>query len=1106
MLNRVSRCLPSCLRAAAGVMLPVLAASVPGASGGEETGAPPPPWQQEYRGADAKGDSVVALWQFNAGAEAADASGRGHTLKLRGQSRFVPDGRFGGALETFPADVKNDHAQGAETPSVPDLTPPGAFTIDMWIRPKPELAEQSTAFLLDKKYYHYAKDLPRANWDYCLYLRRAPGGRRRLVAYLGYGTDSSEYTSEPFELPAGRWMHVAFTYNGKGVGRFFVNGRPTGRTSHPGRGAVAPGKHPLVIGDRVGSVHGGFPGVIDQVRICRGVVPYFTGGIEISPGVGRTAFLRMEKDAAVGVRILNDTGAPLESVRVLLDFAGRDRVVRRARLPEDAEIELTAPVDTSVRAGAYPVSVRVEALRAGRPLRKEAVIEVKVVNRRPPHRMPVVMWGGGDLEQLRDIGFTHHLTHMEDYLRIWKAGGVTESVAPGRIAEIAQRLDRSLVAGVDELVYLYPGHWAVRRKDFERFLRVDKSGKIYPRRNLSAGLPEMLEFAWNVGASVGRTFGRFPALDGALINSEVRDGTAISYHPEEREACRKALGFDIPALAVSKSGVRYDSIPGFPVDRIIPDRYPLLRFYRWFWKDGDGWNPFHSQIHRGLKKTIDRPGFWTFFDPAVRAPSLWGSGGEVDVVSQWTYSYPDPIKIGQAADELFAMAAGRPGQKVMKMTQIIWYRSQTAPELPKDPAQRAQWEKDIPDAKFITIAPDHLREAFWCEIARPVAGIMYHGWGSLVKAQHGSYRYTNPETRGVLTELIHRVIRPLGPTLLQVPDPSADVAVLESFSSQMFAGRGSYGWSGSWEADMHLILQWAGYQPRILYEETVLRDGLGGVRVLVMPNCDVLPAGVAARVREFQRNGGLVVADENLAPGITPDVLVPAFKRKGPPDRDKAELLARAAALRRELDPFYQPYGHSGDPEAVIRFRRYKETDYLFVINDKRTYGDYVGHHRKVMEKGLPNRTTVTIRRAAAVAYDLLAHREVGVRRVDGGLALDAELAPGGGRLFMITPRPIRAVVCRAAAPRVARGNAQTMAVQVDDDRGKPVAAVVPVRLEVRDPTGEAAEFSGYYGAADGVLRVKLDIAPNDRTGAWSVRATELASGRQAETRFTVTP
>ena len=33
-------------------------------------------------------------------------------------------------------------------------------------------------------------------------------------------------------------------------------------------------------------------------------------------------------------------------------------------------------------------------------------------------------------------------------------------------------------------------------------------------------------------------------------------------------------------------------------------------------------------------------------------------GGDVDVISQWTYSYPDPLRINVATDELFAMAKG----------------------------------------------------------------------------------------------------------------------------------------------------------------------------------------------------------------------------------------------------------------------------------------------------------------------------------------------------------------------------------------------------------------------------------------------------------------
>ena len=102
---------------------------------------------------------------------------------------------------------------------------------------------------------------------------------------------------------------------------------------------------------------------------------------------------------------------------------------------------------------------------------------------------------------------------------------------------------------------------------------------------------------------------------------------------------------------------RTERSPNFPADRVIPDDFPLYVFYRWYWKVGDGWNGLNTALHRGLKST-GRRDFWTYHDPAVRVASVYGSGGEADIVSQWTYSYPDPIRIAVATDELLAMAGG----------------------------------------------------------------------------------------------------------------------------------------------------------------------------------------------------------------------------------------------------------------------------------------------------------------------------------------------------------------------------------------------------------------------------------------------------------------
>lgn len=1066
------------------------------------------PWQRPYVGDDATGAVVLAYWAFEPGVEGADASGHGHPLAPRGPARFGGGGvAGGGCLECFATGEDRGVAGGAVAKHHPSLSPAGAFTIEMWIKPKPELADAKSVWLLDKKYLDYHKEGSDAHRDYCLKLMAAAGGRRRLVAQLGFGGDSADFGSGGFDLSAGEWAHVAFAYDGAGVGRFFVNGRDLGGSSHPNRGAVSAGKRDLVVGDRIGSNYSAFPGWIDGVRLLARAEVFRTGRLEIDRGTGRWVFRRMEADASFSVRICNQTGTALSDCVATfeLESGGPRKEIAVGSVGLDENRQVAAGIDTSLRPDKYQGRIVVVG-RAGEAVhRAELPVELVIAPRPVPGRMPVVLWGTGDLPRVKEIGFTHQLQGLADFGAIWAGDGSVDSLSGDRLAEAGRELDEHLAEGIGVVATLSPGHWLQDSVELgPRFARVDRAGKVGEKPSLCAQFPEVSSFARRVGESVGHTFGGHPALEAALINTEVRDGTRLCFHPHDIDACRRATGLGVPDAVKDRGGVRHTTLRGFPGDRAVPDDDPILAYYRWFWREGDGWNRMHTQVHEGFK-SAGRADLWTFFDPAVRVPPTWGSGGGLDVISQWTYSYPDPIKIGQSCDELFAMAKGRPGQRVMKMTQVIWYRTQTAPELPKEESKRVAWEREIPDARFITIAPDHLREAFWCKLARPVQGIMYHGWGSLVKADHGGYRFTNPGTAKVLSGLVRAVVEPLGPMLMRVADRKADVALLESFASHVFAGRGTFGWGHRWEADAHLVLQWAGLQPEIFYEETVMRDGLDGIKVLVLPGCDVLPGGVVARIGEFQRKGGIVVGDEFLCPAVCPDIVVPSYARAGAPDKDKAALQARAAALRAELDPFYARFADSDNPDAVVRCRRAGDADYVFAINDRRDFGDYVGQHGKVMERGLPCKAKVMVRRPGAVVYDMLAHEEVKTVQAAGGLSFDVALAPGEGRVYLLVPRRIASVTIDATA-EVRRKDRAEIRVRVTDASGRCPEAIVPLRLDIRDAGGRASEFSGHYGAANGEARVALDIAPNDAPGPWSIRVTELASGRSTEARLNVAP
>jgi len=1053
------------------------------------------PWRQPYAGEHATGKHVLALWTFDGKEPLADASAHKHALTLRGAATHA-DGRFGGCLESNPG---RDAPHQAIVRNHPALSPGGPFTIEMWIRPRADFQTHGDCFLLDKKYV--------APIDYQLILRsRDKTGLHVLEAALGFGSSSSSFHSRPFKLEPLKWRHVAFTYDAAGRGSFFLDGRPWGSQLVEGRKGVSPGSHNLVIGDRIGSYYHGFAGWIDQVRLCSGVREFRPLRAEMTST--RAVFLRMEK-ASVALAVTNLRAEPLGKARATLSLEGHaEQAVPLEGLGGGQTRQIDYALDTSLRPGEYELRVRVD-LGDEPPL--EEALRVRIVGRPCGGEFPVVMWGGyspeslvQEMGRLKRIGFTHVLGLGADSTRIWEAGKVVQAGSDETVTGTRRALDEALANGIRLAASLSP---ASRFRGQDRFARIGPDGK--PNNEaVCAAFGELEGFCYNVGASMARTYGDHPAFAAALLHTEVRDHARPCYHPHDLEALHKATGLDKPPPGAGRWGADYARLKNFPADRVVPDDHPVLAFSRWYWSEGDGWNRLNTALHRGLKST-GRRDLWTWHDPAVRVPSLYGSGGEADVISQWTYSYPDPIRIGLATDELLAMAggAGSP-QQVMKMTQVIWYRSQTAPQA-KDgriPATAADWEREQPDAPFITIAPMHLREAMWTKIARPIRGIMYHGWQSLVPCDgHSSYRCTNLQTQDELARLVREVIRPLGPTLLKVPAARPDVAFLESFASQMLARRGTWGWGGSWAGDAWHVLAWARLQSEIVYDQTIARRGLDGYRVLVACDCDVLSQTAARRIREFQQRGGLVIGDENLCPAIKPDIVLPLYKRTGRADADKAALLERAAGLRRQLDGRYRRAVDTSNPEVIPCLRAAGASDYVFLVNDRREYGQYVGRHGIVMENGLPSKATLRLARAGGHVYDLVRSRALPSRQEGDHLCVDVELGPCDGKLLLVAPRPIEQVRVEAP-PELARGQRGRIVVTVADAEGKAIDAVVPIELAIRDSEGRLAEFSGYHAAVAGRLDVPLEIAPNDCCGVWQVEVRERASGRCSTAYVRVPP
>ncbi|MGV3662320.1 MAG: LamG-like jellyroll fold domain-containing protein [Prosthecobacter sp.] len=1039
-------------------------------------------WETGYAKEDATGKHVLGYWKFDGDGDAAlkDISGKGSDVTLQGAA-LNANGKFGGGLECFPGFPVDPKRHAAVTAVKPALSPKGAFTLEMWIRPKAEFKPELRCYLLDKKYVDHV--------DYQWQLMEEEGGARRMMVTLGFGSESKTLHSQHVKLMVDTWQHVAFTYDGAGGGKFYFNGTAAGGGKFPGYGPVVTGTKPLSIGDRIGSNYGGFPGIIDEVRICDGVLSFERVALQIAST--RQVWRRMEAAKPVDILCTNLQRETLKNAKLVVDFGGKTETFLLPDLAPGKAHTAKFTVNTALKADRYEMSARFEA----GDYATEQGTQFQLVPRLAP-RMPVIMWGGGadEMDRMQDIGFTHFIGLRPDVSQTWEQKKPMPAGRPEVIEANRRDLDAALAKGMEVVASISPG------RDFAenpKYQRVDRTGKPYPRKDLCASLPEFPPFFLNVGISVAKAYGDHPAFTTALIDSEVRDASQPSFNPVDVENYRKFANAEIPAEVVFRSGVEWTKLKDFPADRVVEDDHPILKYYRWFWTVGDGWNALHSAVHKGVKSN-GRKDMWTFFDPAVRQPSISGAGGGVDVLSHWTYTYPDPQKIGLCADQLFAMsAASGKNQQVMKMTQLIWYRSQTAPINPKAPNDPVPWDDHDADAAYITIAPMHLKEALWTKIARPIQGIMYHGWQSLVPTRSVSgYRYTNPNTAPVLKQLLHDVIEPLGPTLMAIPDERSEVALLESFTSQMFARRGGYGSNLGWAADVWLALQHAHVQTDILFEETLVqKNGLSGRKFLVMPNCDVLTKSTVARIQEWQKKGGKIIADETLCPALKADVVLTSFKREKKADADKAKVLELAKTLGTHALP---QKALCDNPEIIVRTRKFGDALYVFVVNDRRENGTYVGQHNLVMENGLPSKGIVGVKGDTANVYDLTGTQFILPKRGDDGtLNWPVELGPCDGRIFMVMPKPLLGIKMDAPEEATA-GNTAHVKLQITTTQDAPTKAVIPVRITIRDASGKTAEGSGHYAAENGIVDLDLNLAPNEDPGTWEIRVKELASGMEA--------
>lgn len=1020
----------------------------------------------------------------------------------------------GGKLRKAAAcDVSGLHATAAASGLVPAgfmldtlRTPKGAFLFEATFTAGTNLVAEG--LLWDDMAVNYSPKWTNRGFQL---LFRVRNGLWEPVFYGGFSNTTCHVSGPRVKLVPGETGMVAFYF---GADRRLVwefNGRRASCLLDRG-GPLAPSTRIRpVLGDREVSLHHAFPGSILRASITPGRPDRWS--VQLS---GRRAYVRGERDAVLVLSVENLSGTELTDVQVRTEqFSDSSCVLRKTfscpRLAPDADFPFTLPVETRLAPGWHPLRVTVSGRdAAGRTVASSRVFGFGI-GPRATENLTSLMWGfDAPMQVLADFGFTHGL-------RYGLAGD------SGRTA-----LDEALVAGVGltrSMRLEYPD--GAKEEDF---WRLDRKGSSRIRGKKGKGNPEVSDPAL-LKATLPKVaedlaeLGGHPAYKGVLPSSEIRDGTFPSFRTEAARY-KAETGREVPPEVDGKTLNETVAKTRYP-DGVVPEDDPVLAYYRWFWSGGDGWPSYTGGIAAAYRRQRPRDDFFVFWDPAVRCPPRWGSGGDVDMINQWVYAVPEPMSVAGPCEEMFAMAAGRPGQQVSIMTQLICYRSQIAPTN-KVVSPAPEWLARRPLADFPTIPPDSLQEATWAMIAKPVQAIMYHGWGTVYETgvDHG-YVYTNPASAQRLRTLLKDVVAPLGPTLKRLGRAPSPVAVLESFTTCAMGGPASWGW----KAPAITFLQRARLDPRVVYEETVLRDGLDDVQVLYAPQCRYLTPAIIARIQAFQRRGGILVADDQLVSALKPDVLVPVVSFDRPPASDhtedvdvmeaqhqgdaatrtatmqaKAKMAAQAAKLRADLASRYAPRTDSSSSEIVTFARRWKDVDYVFALNDRRTFGDYVGQWGLTMEKGLPFEGSVTHadpQGEVKAVYELSRGGACPHERDGAVVKVPLKYDTNDGRLLLFAKQRIAAL--DVAVPQsVKRGAAFEVSLRVLDDAGKPVAALLPVEIRVTDAAGRLLDGTGFACAEGGICRMAVQTNVDDAAGAYRILFRDRASGLTAERQVEV--
>ena len=589
------------------------------------------------------------------------------------------------------------------------------------------------------------------------------------------------------------------------------------------------------------------------------------------------------------------------------------------------------------------------------------------------------------------------------------------------------------------------------------------------------------------------------------------------------------------------------------------------RFYRWYWQQGQGDVAMNELVSSVIKRY--RHDVMTWAIPGDEAP-LYGRGRSLGGIGQRVHTTFDPKHIvymeylrAAARPEsqriMPDVALWNEGGSL-----VPGDRHETAIAASPDHVRECYWLALSRQPDLLCHSTSARLNPLRLALPDQVAA-----WEQDTPASEVDPRAAiSPETHEEIGRFSREVLQPLAPLIKRLQRPPRRVALLDSGPARLYGQRPEAtatpstdeavtdgdsphipppplaGWTNE-RLLPYYTLFWMAHTPcDVIFDETLERQSLDGYDVLALFRCEVLPQPVHDAVRAFQRRGGIVVTDQWLGADLPGAVRLDfdfGFLHRQQANVIEAGDGITAVEAHRTMGQYAQQLRETIDqvaphleaqrlvdstsPDVVLDLLEYGPVQYIFVVNDRRAYDERVGRWRAGLERGRPLRATVQVQsgrtlhgvesllarrqlraRPLPVVYDLLTQRRVRGRAEDRNrISLSLRLEACEGKLLALYPEPIERVTV-VAPPDAERDSTYLIEVRVLGPRGRTIAGLQPIRLEVNDARGQLHDATGHYAAENGYLSVPVRIARNDQPGRWGIRITDLTTGHTARATVVV--